>query len=285
MLSRISMTLAGATALALPSVAAAEKVTRLAPATPWLVEWTDSSCTLARGFGEKDDPEVLRFEQFDMGQNLELLITAKALRGIRQGDTPLLIYGTGDGETGYIDRRHYALVGVSEKGVPTIFLNNTKLSGDEKVDAEAAGAEIIKVHLKFRGKIITFETGPLAKPFDAMRKCTEDLVRSWGLDPDQIKRLKSGPAPKTNPNNWFTSDDYPTVASELYKQALVSFRLLVDDTGKPTNCLIQRSHNDEIFNKMTCEKLMRRARFKPAQDEHGNPVNAYYTDNITWIVP
>jgi hypothetical protein len=77
--------------LAVPSNASAENVIRLAPVTPWHVDWTKTSCTLARGFGEKGDPQVLQFEQFSQGQSFQLVIAAKSLRGLQQSDRPTIV--------------------------------------------------------------------------------------------------------------------------------------------------------------------------------------------------
>lgn len=276
---------ASAVLLAVPSTAIAQKVTRLAPITPWHVQWAKTSCTLARGFGEKDDPQVLFFEQFSQDQGFQLLITSKGLRGIVQGAKTTLIYGTGEGEAGYVDKPDYPLIGINKKNVPTLFIAGSNLLGSTVGPVRMVEASVTLLHVKYRSKTITFETGPLNKPFDAMRKCTDDLVRSWGLDPDKMKRLVSWPIPKTSPGLWLKSANYPSSALGAGKQALISFRLLIDETGMPTDCLIQKSYNDAAFDKITCAKMLQRARFTPARDEHGQPTNSYYANRAKWIIP
>jgi hypothetical protein len=59
---------------------------------------------------------------------------------------------------------------------------------------------------------------------------------------------------------------------------------MVDQTGKPTDCLIQRSYSDKVFAKITCEKMLARAKFDPALDSQGNPVPAYFADEVSWVI-
>jgi len=59
---------------------------------------------------------------------------------------------------------------------------------------------------------------------------------------------------------------------------------LIDEAGTPTHCLIQRSYSDEAFNRAVCEKIIARARFEPAVDAQGNPVSAYFADQVAWVI-
>ena len=279
----ISLAAAPGIAFGVPSIAAA-KVIRLAAATPWQVDWTKTSCTLARGFGEKDDLQSLIFEQFTQSQGFQLLITAKALSATNQQDKPTLIYVTNDDDTGYSDRQERAMIGKNKKGVTTLFVPGSDLFGDTPGNARLIESSIKRLVVKLRGRSVTFETGPLEKPFDAMRKCTDDLVRTWGLDPEAMKRLTRRPTPKTNPGIWLKPNDYPGSALSTGAQSLVSFRLLIDSTGTPTDCLIQRSYGNEPFNKITCEKIMERARFEPALDAEGKPTASYYGTSVSWVI-
>jgi hypothetical protein len=275
---------ASAALLAFPSIVAAENAIRLAPVTPWHVDWTKTSCTLARGFGEKENPQVLMFEQFTQGQRFQLLITAKALSATKQEDRPTLIYATGDDETGYRDKQERALLGKNKNGVTTLFVPGSDLYGDTPGNARTIEGSIKRLIVKLRGRTVAFETGALDKPFDAMRKCTDDLVRTWGLDPEAMKRAARAPIAKTSPGTWLRTGDYPSRALGQGAQSLVSFRLLIDNTGLPTDCLIQRSYGDEPFNKITCKKILERARFEPALDEKGAPMASYYATSVSWVM-
>jgi hypothetical protein len=283
MLRRLSLALIIAgSMIANPALAIGE--TRLKPVTPWHVDWTKTSCTLARGFGDKDDPQLIFFEQFSQAQGFQLLLVAKALRGIEQSDRPMLSYTVGDSGVGYGEKLPRALLGRNSKRVPTLFVPQSDLFGDVPGDARTIEGSITQVRVQARGRTIVFETGPLDKPFDAMRTCTDHLIKQWGLDPEKMRRLSRWSVPKSAPGMWVRSSDYPIGSLYAGEQALIAFRLLIDDTGMPTDCLIQRSYADEVFNRVTCQKIMQRARFDPALDEEGKPVASYFASSVSWVI-
>ncbi len=62
---------------------------------------------------------------------------------------------------------------------------------------------------------VALELGLMGTSFDALHKCTDDLVASWGLNAAEQKTLLHPPIPKTNPAKWLLSSDYPGVAAEM----------------------------------------------------------------------
>jgi len=137
---------------------------------------------------------------------------------------------------------------------------------------------------RMRGREIVLKTGPLDKAFAAWRQCTRQLVSTWGLDPIQQERRQRPPVPRSEPQTWLHSGDYPVGALAQGAQAIVNFRLTVDGGGVPTACEIQRSYSGEMFDKVSCKALMKRARFEPALDEAGKPIASYYMNRIIWIM-
>jgi hypothetical protein len=49
------------------------------------------------------------------------------------------------------------------------------------------------------------------------------------------------PKPEGNPGEWVTPMDYPSAALREELEGAVGFRLIVDQNGKPSNCLITSS--------------------------------------------
>jgi len=239
--------------VAVPSISAAENVTRLAPVTPWHVDWSKTSCTLARGFGEKDAPEILRFEQFGQGLELQMYIASKAFRSFQQSDRPTIIYAVSDAGPEFEQKLPRALLGSLPNKTQTLFIPESRLFADEPTKAGATDVEITQIRVRNRARLIVLETGPLDKPFEAMRTCMDDLIKTWGLDPQKLRQLSRWPVPKTPPSKWLKSNDYPRNELQRGEQALVAFRLMVDDKGIPTDCLIQRSYSDKVFDKITCD--------------------------------
>ena len=84
----------------------------------------------------------------------------------------------------------------------------------------------------------------------------------------------------------FSSDDYPALARNRREEGTVQAELTVGKDGRVTGCRILRSSNSQALDTATCSILTRRARFTPARDRNGNPVeDKYVTPPVTWRLP
>jgi len=90
----------------------------------------------------------------------------------------------------------------------------------------------------------------------------------------------TAPAPTTPPppsgmdnfRTLFSVDDYPVEAMKNGWQGDVTVELKVDVSGRPASCRIVQSSGYTILDAKSCEIMMTRARFQPAKDSAGNPV-------------
>ncbi len=265
---------------------AGEKEIALKPTTPWLSEWTKHSCVLRRGFGSKDDLNVLKFEGFAPTPLFQLVIMSDSLKFMERGRYLAITFGQNASQ----DYTNKFEVGSTDSGLPAVFITNIGIVGAEELARIHPNALPLletaanTVSVETRGRKIVFETGELGKPFDALRTCLDDLVKSWKLDPDVQRSLLRGPEPKTTPDKWLRPGDYPASALQSGKQAIVNFRLIIDAQGVPTECAIQSSYSGEKFDDITCRKIMERARFEPALDKDGKPVTSYHINSVRWIM-
>jgi hypothetical protein len=255
--------------------------------SPWNAHWSPTTCSLRRLFGTKEKQSLIVIERFGPSDTFQLSIVSDEFKSFEQGEDLQLKFGDAKAR-----RISGVAPGKTEKGTATLFFPTQSLSqpignGQDRWDTpvtHATEAATKTISVSYFGHERVFTTGPLDKPFDALRKCTDDLVASWGLDPKQQATLTKHPEPKSEPTTWLRFADYP--ASMLFngKQALVNFRLSVDAQGTPTACEVQRSYNDQTFDQVTCAILMRRARFSPALDVQGRAVPSYYLNTVHWIV-
>lgn len=260
---------------------------KLEAISKWNVEWTKTSCMLRRAFGTAAKPSLLIFERFGPSDSFQLSVISDEFKLYEQDEDLWVKFGNGEPR-----RSRSAMTGKTESGVATLFFSSLSLSapvGDGS-DAwfppvtHATEAAATSVSITFFGKERIFATGPLDKPFEALRQCTDDLVQFWGLDAKQQATLTKKATPLSNPGYWVRSNDYPTAMLNIGKQALVSFRLSIDAQGTPTACEVQRSYNDKKFDELTCALIVRRARFSPALDAKGQPVPSYYLNTVRWIM-
>lgn len=76
--------------------------------------------------------------------------------------------------------------------------------------------------------------------------------------------------------------DYPREAWKAGSEGLVEYRLTVDAEGSPTSCHITQSSGHAALDEVTCAVVMERAKFDPARDEDGNPIEGVYEDAHSW---
>jgi hypothetical protein len=91
--------------------------------------------------------------------------------------------------------------------------------------------------------------------------------------------------PLDSPGNWLRSNDYPPGKAGRGEQAALAFVLLVGADGVPTDCKIPVGFGDEDFKKITCQRLLKRARFAPAINAAGVPIATIYSNTVTWVMP
>jgi protein TonB len=84
---------------------------------------------------------------------------------------------------------------------------------------------------------------------------------------------------------FITPGDYPAAAVRARQQGTVRFRLEVGPDGRVTGCTILRSSRSAALDSTTCALMRRRARFTPATDAVGNPVQSSIEEEFTWKLP
>jgi len=86
-------------------------------------------------------------------------------------------------------------------------------------------------------------------------------------------------------NSLISSDDYPIAAARSGVQGKVSVELLIDVSGRVSGCNLLQSSGSRDLDGATCILLTRRARYYPARNSAGNPVESRITSSITWNLP
>ena len=103
--------------------------------------------------------------------------------------------------------------------------------------------------------------------------------------PPAPKQAAKAAQPRGNPGNWVTPDDYPSRALREERAGTTGFRLAIDANGKVTDCQITSSSGHGDLDAEACKMLMRRARFRPAEDSSGNAMASSYASRVVWQIP
>ncbi|RVU04704.1 energy transducer TonB [Novosphingobium umbonatum] len=94
-----------------------------------------------------------------------------------------------------------------------------------------------------------------------------------------------GAAPKGNPANWVTPEDYPSRPLREGVQGTTGFKLTVGPDGRVTGCEITLSSGNSELDAATCKYASSRARFAPAKDGEGQPTTGVYSNRVKWVIP
>ena len=106
------------------------KVQRLAPGSPWNINYDDDSCRLGRVFGEGNDQVALYLERYAPGEAFALLVAGAPLNRLRRYERVTLRFGPG--ETGQKDGFTAGELG---KLKPALIMSSITFYGDDSPEA------------------------------------------------------------------------------------------------------------------------------------------------------
>lgn len=258
---------------------------RFEPASQWQVDNEPQICRLSREYKDGADTIGIRMEQFRPGAAVQVLLTGKPFKRAESRSDYGVRLGSGarpfnawvakvtlpDGNEGTL-LRSIQFVAPSASSTTTWPSPAALQAIDEiAVDAPVMGTVVL-------------QTKTLARAMEEMRKCNDQMVRGWGFDPDKEARQSRRVEPIEAPNTWLRPTDYPFQRARRGQSSVIAFRLNVDAQGTPTECFIPRAYTPQSFSEVTCGLLLKRARFRPALDENGQPVASYFSSSVSWLI-
>jgi protein TonB len=98
-------------------------------------------------------------------------------------------------------------------------------------------------------------------------------------------KLASPAQARGNAGSWVTSDDYPSRALREEKEGVTGISFTVGTDGKVSNCQVTSSSGTPELDEATCTNFVRRARYKPAQDDGGKPISQNLSQRVRWQIP
>jgi periplasmic protein TonB len=98
-----------------------------------------------------------------------------------------------------------------------------------------------------------------------------------------LAQLVSGAAGQPAPIQF--KSDYPREALKQGWQGDVGADLVVNTKGRVSTCTIYQSSGHSVLDQATCELFRKRARFRPATDANGSPIEGrVHADLIKWRI-
>ena len=280
---------------------------RLAPSSPWVVDYAENSCRLIRHFGQGKDATIFALESEAPGA-IDMLIAGRPLStSMEQVPAKFLPLQT---------KRMLGFAGRStDNGDPLVLWSAVSLLPEDAVAAEAKKEAARKAHPQVRppsvslaekaamkaqrqafaanttaieidaraGRPVILEAGSLGEPIKMFDQCSRESLRDWGVDPDLEDKIVR-PAWAPNPSAWFSPSDYPRDMIMSGQESVVKVRLLVDALGRVTKCTSLSHFKEAEFNKIVCDKFTARARFEPAELADGTKVPSYYVNKVVFRI-
>ena len=267
------------------------EVRALEPSSGWIVDYADDSCALRRTFGEASGLVWLELRQFAPGDEFLVTVGSAAFRAQKRVPRsrfdpdgplraqPLAAYG------------HYRsdVRGLSfPDSLRPVMRGETPESllpwSNEERDAREKSVTGLYVEESLERGVL-LQTGELHKPMTAMRACLDDLLTHWGIDAEADRHLSIRAKPR-NQARWARpiQNRFPTGLLYVGSSSRVTFRLLIDVTGKPEACRVLRPVTDERYQESICGILLDQAEYEPALDAAGSPVKSYHLLNVVYAV-
>lgn len=97
--------------------------------------------------------------------------------------------------------------------------------------------------------------------------------------------LASSAAVPLGQERWHSNLDYPDDARSAGAEGTTEYEILVGSDGRPKKCDILKSAGHRSLDATTCKIVLRRARWKPAHDEAGQPMEVRFKSHFTWTIP
>lgn len=91
--------------------------------------------------------------------------------------------------------------------------------------------------------------------------------------------------PSGTVGSFFRVADYPSAALRTREQGRVGFRVLIGTDGRVKRCQVTASSGSQSLDVTTCAILLARARYQPARDPNGAPVEGVDNGSVTWWMP
>ena len=115
-----------------------------------------------------------------------------------------------------------------------------------------------------------------AAAVDALRTCSRNLLKQWGIDEAAYAALRSRPKPITPLREFFSSADYPVARARAGMVSNIVAKMQISADGTVISCAPHGKHRVPDFVDLVCGRLKAKARFEPARNAQGEAVAAPY---------
>lgn len=278
-------------ALATPSAAQDTSATEYLPSGPWAVDYAEDSCGLMRSFSDGENEVWMELRRIaPVGQSR--FIVGGTHLGLTEHAPQITIFP----ERGPVERDLQVIGGDDSalRAVVTTLSTSEFEAGPQQVwrgepvmdweSVERPPVEGIQVANAFDQTVI-LRTGAFDAPLAALATCMNDLIRTWGVEPDVLQQSVSLPQP-VHEERWRmrVAEHYPRSGLRRSRNTRFPVTLLVGPDGRVARCRSPNALGDEDFEAVACAALGEYARFDPALDADGQPTYGFWFTHMVYFV-
>jgi Gram-negative bacterial TonB protein C-terminal len=253
------------TALLAPSLlqSASAQDQPMVPPHRWNVDYSHAACTLARRVGDERSAifalhaplgmEPGQLVITDGGSGLDLRLSGELELRLDQG-AALVVRARREERSGRSI--------VQLRPFPEDFLARV---ADARQLAVARNGEAI----------LTLAVPDAREAIDALARCNDDLLQSWGVDVGARRALSQRPAVRD-----FTWAFEVAPLSDAYVALVAN----ISERGRPIDCRVVVTTGNRRMDQAVCRAFRGRAQLEPALDEQGRPVAAQFVTGVRFTV-
>lgn len=264
------------------------------PNSAWAADYGDDYCRLVRSFSNGNDTVTVMLQRVQPGADTQLMLIGEAIKPFRGAEELGWHFLPNDAER----KSRYGRGEV--QGQPYFRIENVMLMpfappapgtppGPPRYDraAEQTATKALTGLLVSTGvtKPVRIETGSLGAPVGALQACADDLLKSWGLDPEKHKTMSMPAMMNPSPDGVLPQGTIPFTEFAKFAGGANQVRVMLDAAGKPTSCSIFSATLDKALNDKICQLVMQKASFTPAKDAAGQPMASYWMGSPMFLGP
>ena len=255
------------------SVAAApQSAPSLKPTGKWLVEFADAMCVASREFGTPAKPMTLVFKPSPFGREMRLMIVRGGISANPVQTRAIVTLENGATMQGAMTT--YSPIGKALR------IHAIQLKEDNVVALRQSATVIVAS----RGGVdASFAVPGMARAMLVLDECVANLAEQWGMSRDEQKRMKEYPQSLKPLSEYVSDSDYPAKALRDSRSGRTGILLRIDSIGAITDCTVVEASGSSVLDEASCRLLRTRAKFKPATDQDGKPMNSLMVTAINWI--
>lgn len=241
------------------------------PTSRWVVDYDDAQCVAWRNYGTEAKPLTLALKPSPNRSIMRVVLMREGFAS-EAAQRPASVGFDGKSVAAnalvYDDRR-------AKRYIASINLPMVTFVANRRAASIAIDAGSFDERLAVPG---------FAGVMAAFDDCLANLRDVWNVGEPFATRV-SQPARAIRPlRDLFKSTTYPSQAVSEGNTGMVGLAMLIDETGKVRDCMVEQTSGFATLDTMSCFVIVNQARFEPAVGADGKPVKSASFQRISWRI-